>query len=53
MFLVGFCLATQLPKDTRGWEAKGLEKEAKVCFIFLIPRFSSSALPSSTIPGPL
>jgi hypothetical protein len=34
------------------WEAEGLKEEAKVCFISLIPRFSSSALPSSTIPGP-
>jgi hypothetical protein len=33
------------------WEAEGLEEEAKVCFISLIPRFSSSALPSSTVPG--
>jgi hypothetical protein len=28
---------------TRGWEAEGLEEEAKVCFITLIPCFSSSA----------
>jgi hypothetical protein len=53
MSLAGFCLATQLPKVTRGWEVEGLEKEAKVCFISLIPRFSSSALPSSTVSGPL
>jgi hypothetical protein len=47
-------LATQLPKITKGslLEAQGLEEEAKVCFISLIPRFSSSALPSSTVPGP-
>jgi hypothetical protein len=53
-FLQVLYLATQLPKITRGslWEAEGLEEEAKVCFISLIPRFSSSALPSSTVPGP-
>jgi hypothetical protein len=53
MFLASFYLATQLPKITRGWEAEGLEEEAKVYFIPLIPRFSSSSLPFSTIPGPL
>jgi hypothetical protein len=53
MFLAGFYLTTQLLKITRGWEAEGLEEEAKVCFILLIPCFSSSAPPSSTIPGPL
>jgi hypothetical protein len=53
MFLAGFYLTTQLLKITRGWKAEGLEEEAKVCFIPLIPRFSSSALPSSTVPGPL
>jgi hypothetical protein len=46
MFLAGFYLTTQLPKITRGWEAEGLEEEADV-------RFSSSALPSSTVLGPL
>jgi hypothetical protein len=35
------------------WEAEGLEEEAKVCFISLIPRFSSSVLPFSAIPEPL
>jgi hypothetical protein len=53
MFFAGFYLPTQLLKITRGWEAEGLEEEAKVCFIPLIPCFSSSAPPSSTIPGPL
>jgi hypothetical protein len=53
MFLAGFYLTTQLLKITRGWEAEGLEEEAKVSFIPLIPRFSSSALPSSTVLGPL
>jgi hypothetical protein len=53
MFLADFYLTTQLLKTTRGWEAEGLEEEAKVCFIPLIPCSSSSALPSSTIPGPL
>jgi hypothetical protein len=48
MFLAGFYLTTQLLKITRGWKAEGLEEEANVCFIPLIPRFSSS-----TIPGPL
>jgi hypothetical protein len=38
-------LATQLPNITRGWEAKGLEKEAKVCFISLIPRFPLQLFP--------
>jgi hypothetical protein len=52
MFFAGFYLATQLLKITRGWEAEGLEEEAKVCFIPLIPCFSTSAPPSSTIPGP-
>jgi hypothetical protein len=32
MFLAGFYLTTQLLKITRGWEAEGLAKEAKVCF---------------------
>jgi hypothetical protein len=50
MFLAGFCLTTRLPNVTKGWEAEGLEKEAKVCFISLTPRSSSSALPSSTVP---
>jgi hypothetical protein len=53
MFLAGFYLTTRLLRITRGWEAEDLEKEAKVCFIPLIPRFSSSTLPSSTVPGPL
>jgi hypothetical protein len=39
MFLAGFYLTTQLLKITRGWEAEGLEKEEKVCFIPLIPCF--------------
>jgi hypothetical protein len=52
MFLAGFYLKTQLLKITRGWETEGLEEEAKVCFIPLIPCFSSSAPPSSTILGP-
>jgi hypothetical protein len=39
-------LTAQLPKIPRGWEAEGLEKEAKVCFILLIPCFSSSSPPS-------
>jgi hypothetical protein len=33
MFLAGFYLTIQLLKITRGWEAEGLEEEAKVCFI--------------------
>jgi hypothetical protein len=45
MFLADFYLTTQLLKVTRWWEAEGLEEEAKVCFIPLIPCFSSSALP--------
>jgi hypothetical protein len=52
MFFVGFYLTTQLLEITRGWEAEGLEEEVKVCFIPLIPCFSSSAPPSSTIPRP-
>jgi hypothetical protein len=52
MFLVGFYLTTQLLEITRGWEAEGLEEEVKVCFIPLIPYFSSLAPPSSTVPGP-
>jgi hypothetical protein len=51
MFLESFYLTTQLLKITRGWEAEGLEEEAKVCFIPLIPCFSSSVRPSSTVPG--
>jgi hypothetical protein len=35
------------------WEAEGLEEEAKVCFISLIPHFSSSVLPFSAVPEPL
>jgi hypothetical protein len=53
MFFAGFYLTTQLLKITRGWKAEGLEEKAKLCFIPLIPRFSSSALPSSTVPRPL
>jgi hypothetical protein len=52
MFLANFYLTTQQLKITEGWEAEGLEKEAKVCFIPLILCFSSSALPSSIVPGP-
>jgi hypothetical protein len=52
MFLANFYLTTQLLKITEGWEAEGLEKEAKVCFIPLILCFSSSAPPSSIVPGP-
>jgi hypothetical protein len=51
MFLAGFYLTIQLLKITRGWEAEGLEKEAKVCFI-RFSCFASSAPPFSTIPGP-
>jgi hypothetical protein len=52
-FLQVLYLATQLPKITREslWEAEGLEEEAKVCFISLTPRFSSSILLSSAAPG--
>jgi hypothetical protein len=52
MFLAGFYLTIQLLKITKGWEAEGLEKEAKVCFIRLISCFASSAPPSSTVSGP-
>jgi hypothetical protein len=45
MFLAGFYLTTQLPKITRGWEAEGLEKEAKVYFIPLILRFPLHLFP--------
>jgi hypothetical protein len=51
MFLAGFHLTIQLLKITRGWEAEGLAKEAKVCFIHF-SCFASSAPPSSTVPGP-
>jgi hypothetical protein len=47
----GFYLTIQLLKITRGWEAEGLAKEAKVCFNHF-SFFASSAPPSSTIPGP-
>jgi hypothetical protein len=36
MFLAGFYLTIQLLKITRGWEAEGLAKEAKVCFIHFL-----------------
>jgi hypothetical protein len=37
MFLAGFYLTIQLLKITRGWEAEGLEEEAKYAsFIFLV-----------------
>jgi hypothetical protein len=52
MFLAGFYLTIQLLKITKGWEAEGLEKEAKECFIHLISCFASSDPPSSTVPGP-
>jgi hypothetical protein len=51
MFLAGFYLTIQLLKITKGWEAEGLEEEAKIRFIPLIP-FSSSVPPSSTVLGP-
>jgi hypothetical protein len=46
-FLQVLYLATQLPKITKGslWEAEGLEEEAKVCFISLIPRFPLQLFP--------
>jgi hypothetical protein len=49
-----FYLATQPPKITRESlrEAGCLEEEAKVCFISLALRFSSSVLPSSSAPRP-
>jgi hypothetical protein len=45
MFLASFYLTIQLLKITKGWEAEGLEKEAKVCFIPLIPFFPLQLLP--------
>jgi hypothetical protein len=51
MFLAGFYLTIQLLKITRGWEAEGLAKEEKVCFIHF-SFFDSSSPPSSTVPGP-
>jgi hypothetical protein len=45
MFLAGFYLTIQLLEIARGWEAEGLEKEAKVCFIHLVFCFASSLLP--------
>jgi hypothetical protein len=51
MFLAGFYLTIQLLKITRGWEAEGLEEEAKVCFIHF-SCFAFSAPPSSTVLGP-
>jgi hypothetical protein len=50
MFLAGFYLTIHLLRITRGWEAEGLAKEAKVCFNPFF--FASSAPPSSTVPGP-
>jgi hypothetical protein len=50
MFLAGFYLTTQPLRITRGWEAEGLAKEAKVCFNPFF--FASSAPPSSIVPGP-
>jgi hypothetical protein len=38
-------------QDYKGWEAEGLEEEAKVCFIHF-SCFASSAPPSSTVLGP-
>jgi hypothetical protein len=38
-------------QDYKGWEAEGLAKEAKVCFIHF-SCFASSAPPSSIVPGP-
>jgi hypothetical protein len=54
MFLQVSLLTTQLPKITKEdlQEAECLEEEAKVCFISLVQRFSSSALPSSSAPRP-
>jgi hypothetical protein len=51
MFLASFYLTTQLLRIKKGREAKGLEEEAKVWFIPLIP-FSYSVPPSSTVLGP-
>jgi hypothetical protein len=50
MFLVGFYLTVRLLRITRGWEAEGLAKEAKVCFNPFF--FAASAPPSSTVPIP-
>jgi hypothetical protein len=51
MILAGFYLIIQLLKITRGWEAEGLAKEVKVCFIHF-SCFASSAPPSSAVLGP-
>jgi hypothetical protein len=51
ILLAGFYLTVQLLNITRGWEAEGLAKEAKVCFIHF-SFFTSSAPPFSTVPGP-
>jgi hypothetical protein len=47
-------LTTQMPKVTKRnlLGAECLEEEAKVCFISLALRFSSSVLPSSAASGP-
>jgi hypothetical protein len=51
MFLAGYYSTMQLLEIARGWEAEGLAKEVKVCFIHF-SCFASSAPPSSTVPGP-
>jgi hypothetical protein len=51
MFFADFYLTIQLLKITRGWEAEGLAKKAKVCFIHF-SCFASSVPPSSAIPRP-
>jgi hypothetical protein len=38
-------------QDYKGWEAEGLDEEAKVCFTHF-SYFASSAPSSSTVPGP-
>jgi hypothetical protein len=50
MLLAGLHLSTQLLRTTKGWEAEGLAKEAKVCLNPFF--FASSAAPSSVVPGP-
>jgi hypothetical protein len=51
ILLAGFYFTIQLLKITKGWEAEGLAKEAKVCFSHF-SFFAFSAPPSSTVIGP-
>jgi hypothetical protein len=48
LLLAGLHLTTLMVRSSKGWEAEGVEEEAKVWFNLF---FASSAAPSSAVPG--